>query len=37
MPRIYRYYMKVDLGVAPNPDANLLTLALCKEDIRRFG
>jgi hypothetical protein len=35
MPRIYRYYMKVDLGVAPNPDANLLTLALCKEDIRR--
>lgn len=35
IPRLYVYYVVHDKGVAPNPDGDMLTLALCKKDIRR--
>jgi hypothetical protein len=33
IPRLYVYYVVHDKGVAPNPDGDMLTLALCKKDI----
>lgn len=35
MPRLYVYYVVHDKGVAPNPEGGLLTLALCKVQIRK--
>lgn len=35
MTRIYRYVLKSDGGMAPNPRNGLLTLATCKPEIRK--
>lgn len=35
MTRIYRYVLKNDSGMAPNPRKGLLTLATCKPEIRK--
>lgn len=37
MTRIYRYVLKNDGGMAPNPRSGLLSLATCKPEIRKHA